>query len=69
MDSQEGPGFRIGKFFKGMGQEIDAFADDAMNHRLGNGASFYGKRKSAFYGEEDFMKKKNKYVFNAEEDY
>tara|TARA_B110000285_G_C14582160_1_gene362625 strand:- start:22 stop:144 length:123 start_codon:yes stop_codon:yes gene_type:complete len=40
-----------------------------MSHRLGNGAKFYGKRKSAFYGEEDFMKKKNKYVFNAEEDY
>ena len=46
-----GPGQKISKFFKGIGEEIDAFADDAVNRRLGSGAQFYGKRKSAFYGE------------------
>ena len=57
------------KWFKGLPEEIDAFADDAMSHRLGNGASYYGKRKSAFYGESDIMRKKNKFVSNPEEDY
>ena len=39
-------------------REIDNFADDAVGRRLGNGAKFYGKRKSSFYGEEDELKKK-----------
>ena len=64
-----GPGQKISKFFKGLGEEIDAFADDAVNHRLGNGSQYYGKRKSAFYGKEDKMRKKNKFEFNPEEDY
>ena len=37
--------------------ELDAFMDDASARRLGAGASFYGKRKSSFYGENDKMKK------------
>ena len=28
-----------------------------MGRRLGNGASFYGKRKSSFYGEDDSNRK------------
>ena len=48
----------FGKFF----EELDAFVDDATNRRLGNGAAFYGKRKSTFYGEQDFMKKDDKDV-------
>jgi len=55
----------FGKFF----DELDAFIDDATNRRLGNGAAFYGKRKSAFYGEEDFMKKEDKGVEDPLEDY
>lgn len=55
----------FGKFF----EELDAFVDDATNRRLGNGAAFYGKRKSAFYGEEDFMKKEDKNVEDPTEDY
>ena len=55
----------FGKFF----EELDAFVDDATNRRLGNGAAFYGKRKSAFYGEEDFMKKADKNVADTTEDY
>ena len=49
--------------------ELDAFVDDATNRRLGNGAAFYGKRKSAFYGEEDFMKKLDNSVPDPLEDY
>ena len=40
-----------------------------MNHRLGNGAKFYGKRKSNIYGENDSMRKKNRYVEDPKEDY
>ena len=47
----------------------DAFVDDATNRRLGNGAAFYGKRKSAFYGEQDFMKKEDKDMPDPTEDY
>lgn len=43
--------------------------DDASSRRLGNGASFYGKRKSGFYGEKDVMKKANAKVASADEDY
>lgn len=49
--------------------ELDAFVDDATNRRLGNGAAFYGKRKSSFYGEEDFQKKSDKDVADPMEDY
>lgn len=38
-------------------------------HFLHQGASFYGKRKSGFYGENDKLKKSNADVANAEEDY
>jgi len=55
----------FGKFF----EELDAFVDDATNRRLGNGAAFYGKRKSTFYGEQDFMKKDDKNVEDSTEDY
>lgn len=37
--------------------------------RLGNGAAFYGKRKSNFYGENDKNKKSNRDQFDAAEDY
>lgn len=56
-------------FFGNFFDELDAFVDDATNRRLGNGAAFYGKRKSAFYGEEDFMKKIDKAVPDPLEDY
>lgn len=56
-------------FFGSFFDELDAFVDDATNRRLGNGAAFYGKRKSAFYGEEDFMKKVDKSVPDPLEDY
>lgn len=55
----------IANFF----DELDAFVDDATNRRLGNGAAFYGKRKSAFYGEQDFMKKDDKDIADPTEDY
>ena len=38
-------------------QELDNFLDDATARRLGNGAAFYGKRKSNFYGKNDKNKK------------
>jgi hypothetical protein len=38
-------------------QELDNFLDDATARRLGNGAAFYGKRKSNFYGEKDKNRK------------
>lgn len=56
-------------FFAKFFEELDAFVDDATNRRLGNGAAFYGKRKSSFYGEEDFMKKEDKDVADPTEDY
>ena len=49
-----------GGLFSGVSKmfaELDAFMDDASARRLGAGASFYGKRKSSFYGENDKMKK------------
>jgi hypothetical protein len=49
---------KVGAFF----EELDAFVDDATARRLGNGAAFYGKRKSSFYGEEDKGKKRDKTV-------
>ena len=55
----------FGKFLA----ELDAFVDDATNRRLGNGAAFYGKRKSEFYGEKDFMKKDDKDIEDPLEDY
>lgn len=55
----------IGNFF----DELDAFVDDATSRRLGNGAAFYGKRKSSFYGKDDSNKKKNRNVFDNTEDY
>jgi len=33
--------------------QLDNFADDAAMRRLGNGAKFYGKRRSSFYGKDD----------------
>jgi hypothetical protein len=36
---------------------------------LGNGATFYGKRRSNFYGENDRNKKKDRGVFDPTEDY
>ena len=38
-------------------QELDNFLDDATARRLGNGAAFYGKRKSNFYGKNDKNRK------------
>jgi hypothetical protein len=50
-------------------QELDYFVDDAMSRRLGNGANFYGKRKSSFYGKNDPMRKRDAEAFDASEDY
>ena len=47
---------KIGKLF----EELDAFVDDATSRRLGAGASFYGKRKSNFYGEDDSGRKRDR---------
>jgi hypothetical protein len=47
-------------FFANFFQELDAFVDDATSRRLGNGAQFYGKRKSSFYGQEDSNKKRDR---------
>jgi hypothetical protein len=55
----------VQNFFK----ELDAFMDDASARRLGNGAAFYGKRKSNFYGEGDKMKKEDPQRVDASEDY
>lgn len=51
---------KIGQFF----EELDAFVDDATSRRLGAGASFYGKRKSNFYGENDSGRKRDRNVFD-----
>lgn len=59
----------IGDFFSGIGQALDDFADDAMDRKLGNGAAFYGKRKSEFYGKDDDMRKVNPRIARADEDY
>ena len=61
-----------GGFFGALGnmfEELDAFMDDATARRLGNGAAYYGKRKSSFYGEKDAMKKSDKDVTDSAEDY
>jgi hypothetical protein len=49
--------------------ELDAFIDDASARRLGNGAAFYGKRKSNFYGEKDKMRKTDRDTPDPTEDY
>ena len=36
---------------------------------MGNGAQYYGKRKSSFYGKDDSNKKKDSSVFDPTEDY
>ena len=56
-------------FFEKFLKEVDNFADDAVGRRLGNGAKFYGKRKSSFYGEDDALKKENPDAYDKEEDY
>ena len=55
----------IGNFFA----ELDAFMADASARRLGNGAAFYGKRKSNFYGGKDKDKKRDREVSDPTEDY
>ena len=55
----------INNFF----EELDAFVDDATARRLGNGAAYYGKRKSSFYGKNDSMKKEDRNVADSSEDY
>lgn len=47
-------------FFANFFEELDAFVDDATSRRLGNGAQYYGKRKSSFYGENDVNKKRDR---------
>jgi len=56
-------------FFANFFDELDAFVDDATSRRLGNGAQYYGKRKSSFYGNDDASRKKNKSVSDPTEDY
>lgn len=56
-------------FFANFFEELDAFVDDATSRRLGNGAQYYGKRKSSFYGKDDANKKKDSSVFDPSEDY
>ena len=56
-------------FFANFFEELDAFVDDATSRRLGNGAQYYGKRKSSFYGKDDSNKKKDSSVFDPTEDY
>mmetsp|Transcript_11135 Transcript_11135/g.26142 ORF Transcript_11135/g.26142 Transcript_11135/m.26142 type:complete len:133 (-) Transcript_11135:388-786(-) len=60
---------RVSGFLDNFKKELDNFVDDATSRRLGNGAAFYGKRKSTFYGEQDFMKKADSDVADASEDY
>lgn len=56
-------------FFQNFFEELDAFVDDATSRRLGNGAQYYGKRKSSFYGENDVNKKRDRTIADATEDY
>jgi hypothetical protein len=66
-EEEEKGGFFAG--FKKFFEELDAFVDDASARRLGNGAAFYGKRKSNFYGDDDVNKKKDKTTADPTEDY
>lgn len=68
-NKQQGGGGGLFAGVKTFFEELDAFVDDASARRLGNGAKFYGKRKSNFYGENDSMKKADKNVYDSEEDY
>lgn len=65
--SGKGNGFLQG--FQNFLTELDNFMDDASARRLGNGAAFYGKRKSNFYGKNDKNKKENAFVSDPTEDY
>mmetsp|Transcript_3620 Transcript_3620/g.7304 ORF Transcript_3620/g.7304 Transcript_3620/m.7304 type:complete len:152 (+) Transcript_3620:108-563(+) len=56
-------------FFQSFFEELDAFVDDATSRRLGNGAQYYGKRKSSFYGKDDSNRKRDKNVADNTEDY
>ena len=56
-------------FFQKMLQELDNFADDAVGRRLGNGAKFYGKRRSSFYGEDDSDRKEDPSKPDTSEDF
>jgi len=67
-DEYEQPKEKKG-FFANFFEELDAFVDDATSRRLGNGAQYYGKRKSSFYGKDDSNKKKDSTVFDPSEDY
>lgn len=70
--TNNGDSNKSGGFFQGVSDffaELDAFIDDASARRLGNGAAFYGKRKSNFYGENDKMKKVDRNARDATEDY
>ncbi|KAL7489140.1 hypothetical protein ACHAW6_014733 [Cyclotella cf. meneghiniana] len=67
-DASEKPKEKKG-FFANFFEELDAFVDDATSRRLGNGAQYYGKRKSSFYGKNDANKKKDSSVFDPTEDY
>lgn len=71
-DADDAEGEQKGGFFQGVSkffEELDAFIDDASARRLGNGAAFYGKRKSSFYGDDDKNKKKDKTTSDPTEDY
>jgi hypothetical protein len=66
-NSEGGGGFMQG--IKNFMTELDNFMDDASARRLGNGAAFYGKRKSNFYGKDDKNKKGNSLIADPTEDY
>lgn len=66
--AEEGKGGFFGAI-KGAFEELDAFVDDATARRLGNGAAYYGKRKSSFYGKNDKMKKRDRNVADSREDF
>ena len=55
--------------FENFMEELDNFIDDATMRRMGNGAKFYGKRKSSFYGKDDAMRKKDPKVADEAEDW
>mmetsp|Transcript_33114 Transcript_33114/g.73013 ORF Transcript_33114/g.73013 Transcript_33114/m.73013 type:complete len:147 (-) Transcript_33114:426-866(-) len=71
-ENQQQQGGGGGGFFGAVNnffEELDAFVDDATSRRLGNGAAFYGKRKSSFYGKDDTNKKVDRNVADNTEDY